>query len=228
MEIQNLIDQALINEQQEYLKRERSGKWNPSSFGQCYRRQVWHRKNMKPSNPSDTRGLRVLKAGNLFHDYVQQFFPESDTEVLIETKDTKGYADIVREDEVIDIKSQHSRAFWYMEKSEFDVTTEKIGHILQLMWYVLELRKKQGRLIYISKDDLCSSEYKFYPKDWEWKVKKELVILNSYYDKNILPEAQPRLYPERKKNEEGKKEVVGFKECQWCQFKDMCDKKEGK
>ena len=118
--IQKLINDKLLAEQNKRKDRVRSGMWSPSSFGRCYRLQYWNRKNEPQSNPPDERALRVFKVGHFFHDFVETIIkdqhPQAETEVLVKKDDVLGFADIVLPDEVIDIKSQHSKSFWYMEK----------------------------------------------------------------------------------------------------------------
>lgn len=215
MSIQELIDQALAKKED----RIRSSKFSPSSFGRCFRYQFWNRKNEPISNPIKPRVERVFKAGNLFHDFVQGVIlkenPNAQKEVPIEIDDVKGYADLVLEDEVIDLKSQHSKAFWYRSKLEWkDVEIKIYNNILQVMFYAIELKKLKARLVYISKDDLCIQEYSLTVNDkWKEEIEKELLVLRNFWTKNELPPAVPRAYL----NNQG--ESV---ECGYCGFKDTC------
>lgn len=213
--IKVMIDEGLKAENSKY--RERSGKWNPSQLGGCLRKQVFNRKDASKTNESDDRALRVFKCGELFHKFVQDTVvknnPAAQVEVLVNTDDVCGYADIVTDDEVIEIKSQHSRAFWHMEKENVDITESKPNHCYQVMTYCHFLKKPQGRLVYISKDDLCIAEYilPFTPQ-WAQKVTDELAVLNDYWSKTSLPPAEPRLY----------KQKTEWAECGYCDWKDAC------
>ena len=199
----------MLQERQDERKtRKRSGKISPSTLGRCYRYQYWYRKGEEPSNPPDARALRVFKVGDLFHTFIQQFFETEDVERIVEVDDIKGYADIVTKDEVVDIKSQHSRAFWYMKKDNYDVAKEKEPQILQVMTYVYLLKKKYGRLVFVSKDDLCVEEYVFDIENWRERVEKELALNRAYWAKEELPEAEPRAY--------------GGQECKYCSYRDRC------
>jgi hypothetical protein len=243
MKVQQKINEALQKEQS--IPRIRSGKFSPSSFGKCFRNQYWNRKNETPSNPPDERALRIFKCGKIFHEFVQGLFPDAQIEVLIENENVKGFADLVDDDEVIDIKSQHTQAFWYMEKTDYDVSKEKYSNILQVMYYAMELGKEWGRLVFVSKDDLCIAEYKFHIDIWKDKVLKELDVIQSFWNLQEVPAANPRLYPYRiegdklhlKKSQETiklwkefnpdkdikeQKFISGMKECGYCQFKDKC------
>lgn len=217
--IQELIDATLIRPE-----RVRSGKWSPSSFGNCFRAQFWNRKDVKKSNPPDERSLRVFAAGQLFHDFVQGIMQadsngDCQIEVIIDTDpDVLGYCDLVRANEVVDIKSQHSKMFWWMNKKGADVKKEKYGNWLQVMYYAIALEKEFARLVFISKDDLCIQEY-VQPVDdyWTAEVLKELCALRMTWEQNVLPAAQPRC--ERKKD-------GTYWHCNYCGWKDLCIKTE--
>ncbi len=209
MNIQELIDKAL-----EPKPRERSGKWNPSSFGYCYRSQFWNRKNEPKSNPPDARSYRVMHAGKLFHDFVQKLLVNVEIEIPVESEDVKGFADIVSENEVTDLKSQHSRSFWWMTKKDCDIKKEKYGNWLQVLYYARELNKTYGRLVFISKDDLCIQEY-VQPLDEYWlgEIENELTALRYLWKKQELPPAQPRCKPTVKGT---------YWHCDYCNWKDKC------
>jgi CRISPR/Cas system-associated exonuclease Cas4 (RecB family) len=212
--IQELIDKSL-----ERKGHKGSGKISPSQLGRCYRFQYWSRKGEEHSNPLDKLTLRKFKCGDLFHEFVQDFLPKHQTEVLIETEDIKGYADIVLEDEVIDIKSQHSRAFWYMQKSNYDINTKRYPNILQLMTYCYLLKKPKGRLIFVSKDDLTIAEYGFYLSKWQKEVENELNHIRFFWKGKKLPPADPRAYL----NDKGEPQ-----ECKYCPYKDKCNQEVNK
>lgn len=217
--IQELIDATLIKKE----KRIRSHKFSPSSLGRCYRNQFWNRLNEPITNPIDARTERIFKAGDFFHNFVQELIikniPGASAEVLVETPDFKGYADLVLSDEVIDIKSQHSKAFWYRSKLEWkDLEPKLYCNILQVCFYAVWLRKplepaKKARLVFISKDDLCIQEY---PIDvegkWTQEVIKECEILQTFWKEQKLPKAQPRAYD--------------GKECKYCLWLTKCNKIE--
>jgi hypothetical protein len=225
--IQQLIDESLIRPE-----RERSGKWSPSSFGYCYRNQYWNRKNEPQSNPPDERNLRVFAVGQLFHDFVQNiicpkhlvlpdFGDKKGREVLIESDDVKGFADIVTPNEVIEIKSQHSKSFWYMAKYKGDdIKKEKYSNWLQVGYYARELEKQFMRLVFVSKDDLCIQEY-VQPLDDYWlnEIYEELQTLRYLWEQEELPLAEPRCEP----NKNGE-----FWQCTYCAWQNKCKEIEAK
>lgn len=214
--VKELVDEAL---KPSGTPRVRSGKYSPSSFGKCFRSQYWNRKNEPQTNPPEERAMRIFKCGKLFHDFIQGVLteknPDIKTEVLVETDDIKGFADIVLGDEVVDLKSVHSSKFHYLIKAK-DVRESEKPHFLQVMLYVMLLNKKQGRIVYISKDDLSFQEYVYDLEGyWKTEVEKELNTLKSLWEKGELPEAKPRAYFDK----DGKS-----KECEYCSFKDKCFK----
>jgi hypothetical protein len=210
MNIQKLLDDFLKEKENSRKDRKTSMKYRPSLFGACYRRQYWAKNNEPVTDPEDERGLRVFHAGKLFHDFVQQFFSSAEKEVLCETDYSKGYADIVTEDEVIDLKSQHSMSFWHMDKSD-DIYKDKFNNWLQVCFYAVQLKKKFCRLVFISKDDLCIKEYVMETEKIEPDLIAEVGKLVGFKE---LPKAEPRLYFKKKDNK--------FHECDYCSWKTKC------
>ena len=213
--IQQLIDSALMAEQELKSKKVRSGKFSPSSFGRCYRYQIWNRKNEAQTNPVSVEALRRFKVGNIIHAYAQSFFPNAQREVLVLSGDDMvGYADIVLENEVVDIKSCRSYEFKTFLKKDYDIREGKSQNCLQVATYALFLNRPQARLIFIEKDALDSKEFVLQTKDFKKEVEEELEILRGFWKNDKLPAPLPRAY--------------GGKECGYCGFKDKCFKLEGK
>lgn len=215
MPLQKLIDEALAKKQKEREAREPSGMISPSSFGYCFRRQYWQRLGEPVSNPFDERQLRVFACGNLFHDFVQQFIPEG-KEVEVKKDDISGRADVVTEDYVYDIKTMHSKGFFYLRKN-CDISKEREGSWLQVACYAMILNKPKIGLVIISKDDLCINDYADLTEKWVEKVNNELTIIRENWEKKELPKALPRAYGSSK---------LGDKECGYCGYKDKCFKLE--
>lgn len=212
--IQQIIDKAL-----EPQPRERSGKFSPSSFGGCFRKQIWNRRDEPKSNPPDSRTLRVFEAGHIFEKFVVDLLPEpKELQVLVEEDDVKGYADIVFDNEVVDIKSQNSKAFWYMKKwGKKGIVEEKRHNWLQVGYYAWRLQKDFIRLVFVSKDDLCIAEYVQNAIEWAIPVETELEALRYLWKKGDLPPAKPRLFPQKDGT---------YKECEYCDWHDLCQKIE--
>ena len=214
MNLQKLIDEALAREQLERSGRVRSGMISPSSLGRCYRFQYWSRKNEPVSDPIDARTLRKFKAGKLFHDFVGGLLIGQEKEVLVKKDDILGYADIVMEDRVLDIKSVHSNDFRRFWGKDYDVFKEKEGYWLQVATYAWILQKKWCGLFFISKDDLITEQYEALTTRFIPKIEEELKILRDYWNKNELPNGSPRAY--------------NGKECLYCGFYTKCDSPDKK
>jgi len=220
--IQTLIDEHLKAERD---KREHksSGRYIASNLGKCYRAQYWYRKGEPVSNPPDERTYRVFAVGDIFHQFVQDIIakqPNAQIEVSASNEDFACRADMVIDDEVYEIKSQHSRAFWYMTKSE-NIAEDKEPNILQGLMCAKMLGKVAVRLVFISKDDLCIAEYGFaLSHEWEEKLAQEIKTLNEIWDKQELPPACPRAYPKKKGDK------IEYAECGYCGWKTKCEEIE--
>jgi predicted RecB family nuclease len=220
--IQSLIDENLKRKDEERsasIAEKTKGfekSWSPSSFGKCYRAQYWKRKGKEISDPIDDRTRRVFQAGHLFHDFVQQFIQDAQCEVVCKRDDIYGRADIVNNDTVWDLKSQHSRSFWYMKDME-DIKESKKPNWLQLACYAWILNKKKMRLVFISKDDLCIKEYGDTLENWIRPLYQELETLRKFWREDKTPPAEPRAY----KGKDGKP-----KECNYCSYKTICKEVE--
>lgn len=244
MNIQSLIDSKLREKNDARKDRVSSGKWKPSLFGACYRRQWWSKHSEPETDPTDERGLRVFAAGQLFHDFVQEFFTNSEKEVLIETEEVKGYADLVTADEVIDLKSVHSDSFWYMLKCVL-VTIEVKGVRKEVR--VEEgnidgdkVRYGNGTYQIIEKKTISILDEKI--NNWlqvGWYAvqlgkekcrlvfisKDDLCIKEYVICANLLKpivEAELKALNELKECPEGSPRLYGGKECEYCNWKTKC------
>jgi CRISPR/Cas system-associated exonuclease Cas4 (RecB family) len=217
--LQDKIDLDLISKAKKNESRERSGKFGASSYGKCFRAQVMNRQNVKPSNPLTIDTLHMFEAGKLIHDYVQQYYP-GQTEIKVESEHFIGYADIVTDDAVIDIKSVNPAYFFHSgfgEKrktfsvSEIDavILRKKVMNILQVADYALQLCKPVIKLVYFSRDlsyGIRAHEWSDQTANWEQAVKDEKDTLVKLWEAKELPPKAPRLYD--------------GKECQYCPYYD--------
>jgi hypothetical protein len=213
-DIAKLIETELLRQQEEGKKRERSGKWSPSRLGRCMRFQYWSRACEPETNLPDITALKRFDVGHLFHDYIQGFFKGVDVEVLIETDDIKGYADIVDKDEVIDIKSVNDFSFKYLLEKDFDVDKAKPENCLQVASYAKLLNKPRASLLFINTKNLATVQCEVDLDLWTPKVESELFVLKGYWDSKTLPGAKPRCY--------------GGRECSYCSYLKKCNQVEGK
>jgi len=228
MNITKLLDDNTKKIDKENERRVRSGKFSPSMLGRCYRAQYWNRKDETVTNPPDMRTKRVFQAGNLFHKFIQDLIPEGQVEVQVDTEHVGGRADIVTDDEVIDIKSQHSRSFWYMQKKKEESETqfmdrireEKAPNLLQVAFYATILKKPNMRIAFVSKDDLCITEFVFKTEEFKALLDSEIQILINFWEENKLPKANPRCYMDKKTGKS--------KECTFCSWRNRCKEEESK
>jgi len=218
--VQAQLDSKLIEKQKEKRKKVRSGLMNPSSFGQCFRRQYWNRLNVVETDPPDIHGLRIFEAGNWNHVGFQSLFSPTQCEVELTTDDVHGFADIVEDDGVTDLKTINSFQFTKFKKMTADqIEKEKPDYLLQIMTYADHFKKKYGRLVFINKETLETIEFVFETAKWHDRVHAEIDQNRNYWIKQELPTASPRLY----KQKDGT-----FKECQYCGFCSKCEIQEGK
>jgi NTP pyrophosphatase (non-canonical NTP hydrolase) len=196
MNIEGLLDQELAKEQA--VPRKRSGKFSPSSFGQCYRRQIWNRMDEPKTNEPDARALRIFKIGKMVHEYLQSLIPNTDEvcEKHYEGEDFHGFADHVGEDFVEDFKTVNGFKFKKICNEKTDIASECSDYILQLMAYCLWFDKPVGRLTFINKDDWQIRVFDFKLADYKEKVEDEMDTLMLFWKnrERRLPSALPRLY----------------------------------
>lgn len=193
IQIQKLIDEA--------VKKPRAKKaitsWHISKLGSCLRGVYLERRGYKPDKPIDDRTLRVFDVGNKTEDWMVELIKsvrgvEAETQIRVEDKKlgVSGYIDLKLkqngETELYEIKSKHSRAFWYMK--------DKAGgpnrhHEYQLWTYLWLSGIKKGSLVYVSKDDLSILQYPVLRNDKQLKkeVFEQLEILNDCLKNNLLP-----------------------------------------
>lgn len=193
--------QDLINNEVKPKETKTNGQthWHPSALGSCLTGVYLGRKGEKPDKDFDDRTLRVFSVGKMFEnwlvDLVKKSGIKSETQVRIDWPeyDVGGYADLVVSVDdskiVYEVKSKHSKAFWYMnDKNE----GANIQHKMQLWTYLKVLNIPEGRLIYLSKDDLAILEYIILLNDsyLEKKVTNELKILNQAWKEQLPPPVQ--------------------------------------
>lgn len=218
MKILDIINEELRIKNEEHSTRERSGCFNPSKFGSCFRAQIWNRANMQ-SLPVDERTLRVFKVGNMFEDYVCQYMEGCEFQVEVKEDDVFGYCDAMDKERVYEIKSQHSFGFHYMMKDGYDIKKQKAHNILQVMYYAKMLDKEYGDIIWVSKDDLCIYQHTFFTDEWAPVVDTELARLREYWDiytnTGELPLPEPRLFYKTKTNSYDE-------HTKYCSYRELC------
>ena len=194
----------------------RPHRFSPSSFGRCYRLQYWNRKAEPISDPPDTKGMMKMAEGTKTHEMVQSYLPKEVVEVEILTDDVKGYADIVTEDCVYDIKTCDEwqfKRYWRIPTDK--AVLAKSSNFLQVCWYALELKKKYACIIGWIKGTLreeCRVEHKIEAMEFYPQLVEELDTLRMFWLKEELPPAVPRAF--------------GGYDCNYCNWRTKCKELE--
>jgi len=195
--------ETFIDKENEEQSKEREGKerttWYASELGNCPRGTYYKRLGVEPDEELDARTKRVFKCGNIFEDFILDRLIDGDhtleREVRVENKELhiSGRIDglITYKDgtqEILEIKSKHSGAFHKMRK-EGEAMRQ---HQYQIWVYLNEMNIEKGRIVYISKDDLCIETYEVRLDDKQ--LKKEVLwkvgLLNRAWaekNPNLLP-----------------------------------------
>lgn len=168
------------------------GKWSPSSFGCCYRKQFWKRQRRIPSNPTGVSTLKKAKLGTLIHEFVQKWWDGSCVEVKLEDENVKGYVDLIT-DIVWDIKTVSASEFKKICKAGYNVADERKKNILQTCYYAMKLGKTHFGICFICRDDMeINDEFIFNVNDFRQDVEDELEQLNGIWELGKLPPAFSR------------------------------------
>ena len=206
--IQNLINKTLKDKNAERGSKEITS-WHCSKIGSCLRGIYLQRQGKLPDKPLDDRTLRVFSMGNKIEDWIVDLIKAQNTKVetQVRIEDKKlgisGYADLVLEHEgikeVVEVKSKHSRSFWWMNKKGEGAQRH---HQYQLWLYLYVLGIEHGEIIYVSKDDLSILQYPVLLSDKSLKkeVMEQLNLLNKAWkakDITLLPLPEEKSWQEK-------------------------------
>jgi CRISPR/Cas system-associated exonuclease Cas4 (RecB family) len=222
MEEDYSIQKLLSEKAQEHSNWDKDNWWI-SDIGKCPSGVFYARKGKEPTSPIDDRTARVFSVGKMFHGWVQDIIEENLDNALIE-KNVKneelnltGRADIVLPDKglVYELKSTHSKSFHWMRKTN---GFPKEHHKKQLMAYMWLLGIKEGRVLYISKDDLSFSEYPVkYDEGIIEEIKDYFKLLNEAWEKDEPPEPVDSIV-----YDEGKDKWVLNWKARYCDYHEIC------
>lgn len=197
--------QTIINEAVRPTEERKKERWWATDLGKCLRGAYYARLGDAEKSELDDRTYRVFKAGQVFEQFVVDTlkskvsdyeFTQPET-IYMKEHDLSCRPDlIVKHKEtgkqyVYELKTVHSDKFWYMEKNG----GKPDEHYLMQAWCeCLVTGIEDGRLLYVSKDDLCIAEYQVSLHDVALgnAVKNELNILNHCWKTKTLP---PRAEP---------------------------------
>lgn len=206
--VQNIINKAVQNDEEYEMN-----SWWASKLGQCMRGHFLQRAGFE-GEEFDDRLLRVFSVGKQMEDWVVEQLGNEDrydieTQKHVEYKGVTGKADVIitdlkeNEKEVIEIKTQHSKAFTYGDHP-------KEHHKKQLGLYLKALEIEKGSVLYLSKDDLRIEEYPVYLNDKKLmkSIDNEIDLLNEAWEKK-----DPSILPLPDENWKKK----------YCDYHDMCE-----
>lgn len=165
--------------------------WRASGLGSCLTSRYLARIDTgEDSEPFDERTLRVFAMGWMIEDFVldkvEKKVPMKRQASFFDKKwQLSGHCDALTDEEVIELKSCHSRDFWNIGNKY----PPKLQHRLQLWAYLRGFKREQGRLVYISKDDMSIKEFLVRRDDekLEHIVETEMKILNEAWEKRLPP-----------------------------------------
>lgn len=197
LSLQELINNSIREKRNGEKKEQKS--WYASSLGGCLRGIYFQRLGVKPDTELTDRELRVFNVGNQMEDWLIKLISsqkkvkaETQVRVYSEEWNLSGKVDLVMEyngiKKIYEIKTKHSRAFWWMLKEGKPMRQHE-----QQLWIYLELLGiEEGNLIYLSKDDLAIQEYiiRRNDKKLEEEVLDQINLLNKSWkekDPALLP-----------------------------------------
>lgn len=208
--IEKAIDEGVEKEPREEGYQQKT--WYASGLGSCPTSRYLDRISPNPDTELEPRVKRVLSIGNMFEDWlvekikhVEDVTFEQQTRVEDTDLNISGKLDLLAtkgDDKVVyEIKSKHSKAFWYMKTQGAPINNQ-----MQLWFYLHCLEIDEGRLVFLSKDDLTIKEYVVYRNDKELKKKvfDEARYLNMCLEKKIPPLPYPKTKWQSKYSNYGK------------------------
>lgn len=163
--------------------------WHISKLGSCLTGVYLERMGVEPDEDFDARTLRVFDVGKRDEAWFLSFIPDVEEQIRVEDKelDISGRIDAKVGDLLLEIKTKHSRAFWWMINRKQGADRH---HQYQLWTYLYLLNLPKGELVYISRDDRAIQRFPVFLSDEGLKaeVMNEISILNNAWSKKIPPE----------------------------------------
>jgi CRISPR-associated exonuclease Cas4 len=209
-----------------HIKREHKpkgiGRYYPSEIGSCLRK-VWYSYKFPQEVEPDL--LKVFEVGNIMHDFVARVLKDkrNDGIELLEAElpfqlQMKNFIISGRIDDLILIKAGDTKVLVEVKStSNISKQTEpKAQHRLQLQLYMMAMKIYDGVLLYIDKRNLQSKVFTI-PYD-----EAEAVLALERF--HMLHDA---LSDDSIPNPEAKMESSMNWMCNYCEYRDRCDKDGG-
>lgn len=234
-----LVDDASKKDVEYYGKK--NGVIHVSSLTRCLRGVVHEMLGHKEDEGTEDSGrqLGIFKAGNLFEDFVVEGLGDRvisrQTEykyqykniTLVGRDDGEFIFDTEGNTRLLECKSVHSDSFWHKNKEGMLAAYQNQVQIQTYMWLRRELfnDKKDGYLVYISKDDctIVGIPVKYNPRIIEECVKPVLDLLSEAYEKED-PMLAPT--PEMVVYKEDRRQFQKNWLCTYCKYHNQCESPE--
>lgn len=195
IDFNKLIDQHVYSESWP----KKTGRYYPSSIGQCLRKQWFSFRNPKEAGPEL---LKVFEAGNLMHDFIVDVLKSEKTpEVeLLESEvpikyQGSGFLVSGRVDDLILVKANRKKLLLEV-KSTKDIRYTKApqaGHIMQLQFYLHAMDLKEGVILYIEKNTLQTRQFHVkYSKGQAYKILRRFETLHKSLAEDKIPRPEAR------------------------------------
>lgn len=188
MNLQSLIDEAIADGKED----KEQNSWYSSALGQCLTRTYLERKGVTKAE-FDERVLRIFTVGNIFEDWIAEIVAkkakvETQVSAVWEAMDLRGRVDLMVDGMPYELKTKHSNSFWKKDWQGKSYLPNR-HHEMQLWTYLKSLDKEEGRLVYVSKDDLAIAEFVVRQDDKQLaeETTKELELLNRAWQEQLPP-----------------------------------------
>jgi CRISPR/Cas system-associated exonuclease Cas4 (RecB family) len=208
-----------------YLKRENKpktiGRYYPSEIGSCLRK-VWY--SYKHPKETEIDLVKIFELGNLIHDFVSKVI-ESDKNPhveLIEKElplklETKDFTVSGRLDDMLLLKEDGRKILVEVKSTKSTDFTKEASrsHVMQLQLYMQITGIHEGVVLYVDKNNLKS---KAFSVNYDSELAKE--IMNRFIELNVC------LVTGELPLDEAKRDPSLMWMCRYCEYNEMCDKKE--
>lgn len=227
--VREIVEKSVIESRKKDREEWEQRGWFSSGLGNCLSGRYYERLS-DGKEEIDPRKAMLFSVGDAFHEWVYRKVRDSGIRAVFEESledealHMVGRLDMRLEREpriwtVYDIKTVHSKSFWWREKNGNSAQPQ---HILQLTAYLMMLKAKypkltfEGRLLYISKDDLVMQEVDV-PYDGKnvAYITQTLTTLNDAWEKKVAPPHEPDVVSE------SGKWVVNWKS-RYCLYHHLC------
>ena len=209
-----------------YIKREehpkKIGRYYPSEIGGCLRKTWFSYKH--PKEP-EADLLKIFEIGNIVHEFVVDVLKsEKNPEVeLLSAEEPfsikmKDFIISGRIDDLILVKSSNKKVLVEV-KSISDINTVKDAkpqHKMQLQLYMFATKIRNGTILYIDKKNLRSKVFTIpYDESAALYALERFSLLHKHLIEDTPPPPEGKMDP--------KKSWM----CQYCEYRDECDKIDG-